>query len=313
MAYDVTKTNGERLAIVPDRQIDTTTSIKLLGKNFPSYGEIMAENLVAMLEHFSNPQAPQSPIIGQLWYKTTENILYVNADGTNNGWYPLGGKEVIGGPATAFETSAIKDENGFFHPAIKVKVNYVYVAIISSDTSAYRPHPVDEVAIATNFPLIGQGINMNMSGNDDDGDGESGNYKLRGRSIEAEFADMAEIYVADGYLQAGNLVRLGGNNEITKTVAPFDSQVFGVISTAPGFLLNSKMKRAEFAYPVALKGRVPCLVTGKVNKGQRIVASDIPGVGMATDHFDPATIIGRAISDKHDNDLGTVEVAIGVR
>lgn len=309
MAYDVTKTNGERLAIVPDRQIDTTTSIKLLGKNFPSYGEIMAENLVAMLEHFSNPQQPANPIIGQLWFKTTENILYVNADGTDNGWYPIGGKEVIGGPATAFETSTIKDVNGFYHPAIKVKVNYIYIAIISSDSSAYVPHA--DTGLQANFPMIGQGINLNMSGTDDDG--EAGNYKLRGRSVEAEFADMAEIYVADGYLQAGNIVRLGGAKEITKSISKFDSQVFGVISTAPGFLLNSKMKLQEFAYPVALKGRVPCLVTGKVNKGQRIVASDLPGIGMATDHFDPATIIGRAISEKHDDAIGTVEVAIGVR
>lgn len=310
MAYDVTKTNGERLVIVPDRQIDaTSTSIRLLGKNFPSYGEIMAENLVQMLEHFSNPVAPSNPIIGQLWYKSIENILYVNADGTDSGWYPIGGKEVIGGPATAFETSSIKDVNGYFHPAIKVKVNYVYIAIISSDATAYVPHA--DTNLQASFPMIGQGINLNMTGTDDDG--ESGNFKIRGRSVEAEFADMAEIYVADGYLQAGNLVRLGGAKEITKTVAQFDSQVFGVISTAPGFLLNSKMKMAEYAYPVALKGRVPCLVTGKVNKGQRIVASDIPGIGMATDHFDPATIIGRAISEKHDDAVGTVEVAIGVR
>ncbi len=142
---------------------------------------------------------------------------------------------------------------------------------------------------------------------------EYGNFKIRGRAMEAEFADMAEIYKSDIELLPGNLVVLGGNQEITKTSRAFDDQIFGVISTAPGFLLNAKEKMKELAYPVALKGRVPCLVKGTVTKGQRIVASDIEGVGMATDTFDAAAIIGRAIGTKQDNGVGLVEVAVGVR
>ena len=34
MAYDVTRTDGTRLAIVADRTVNTTTPIKLLGKNY---------------------------------------------------------------------------------------------------------------------------------------------------------------------------------------------------------------------------------------------------------------------------------------
>jgi hypothetical protein len=309
MAYDVTKTNGERLVIVPDRQVDTTTSIKLLGKNYPSYGEIMAENLVQMLENFSAPVAPSKPIIGQLWYHAVQQVLYVNVTGNGNGWYPIGGKEIIGGPVTGFQTSTIKDTFGSQHPAMKIVVNGTIIAIISSDAGSYIPHA--DTGLAVQFPNIGQGINMNYSGVDNDG--ESGNFKIRGRAMEAEFADMAEIYIADDYLLPGNLVKLGGAKEITKTVSEFDNQIFGIISTAPGFLLNSRQKLTEHAYPVALKGRVPCLVKGTVRKGQRIVASDIAGVGMATDHFDAATIIGRAIGEKHSDEIDAVEVAVGVR
>jgi len=310
MAYDVTKTNLERLTLIPDRQLDaTSTSLKLLGKNFPSYGEVMAENLVALLEHFSNTTAPAHPIIGQLWFKTTENILYVNTNGQDNGWYPIGGQNVIGGPSTGFETSQIKDTLGQMHSAIKFRVDGQIVAIISSDAGTYIPHATS--GLQGTFPTIGAGFNMN------DGDPTSGsnygNFKIRGRAMEAEFADMAEIYVADDMLVPGNIVKLGGSKEITKTTQEFDDQVFGIISTAPGFLLNSKMKMAEYAYPVALKGRVPCVVKGPVKKGQRIVASDIPGVGMATDTFDAAAIIGRAIGEKHDDTVGAVEVAVGVR
>ena len=41
MAYDVTKSNGERLSIVADRTVDSSTSsISLIGKNYTGYGEI---------------------------------------------------------------------------------------------------------------------------------------------------------------------------------------------------------------------------------------------------------------------------------
>jgi len=109
------------------------------------------------------------------------------------------------------------------------------------------------------------------------------------------------------------LVKLGGYSEITMTTEQFDTAVFGVISTQPGFLLNSGEKEKALAYPVALKGRVPCLVKGPVRKGQRIVASDVAGVGMATDTYESAAIIGRAISEKNSDDIGSVEVAVGVK
>jgi len=308
MAYDVTKTNGERLTIVPDRQVDTTTSLRLLGKNYTSYGEIMAENLVQMLEHFAAPVAPANPMYGQLWFKTTENIVYIF---TTEGWAPLGGWQTIGGIDTGFETGAIKDTNNIYHKALKIKVANVIVAIVSSDSGTYEPHA--DTGLQSSFPDIGQGINLNQSGNADVGEEEWGNFKLRGRTVEAEFADMAEIYFADDNLVSGNIVKLGGEREITKTTKEYDDQVFGIVSTAPGFLLNSRRKYDKHAYPVALKGRVPCLVKGTVRKGQRIVASDEPGIGMAVDHFDPVATVGRAISAKDTFDTGIVEVSVGVR
>ena len=313
MAYDVTKTDGTRLTIVADRQVNNTVPIKLIGKNYAGYGELMAENLVQMLEHFSNPTAPINPIVGQFWWNSSENVLYVCApslSGPGVTWYPIGGRDLIGGPHTGFKLSSIRDTGGNYHPAIRAIVNDVTTFIISSDSGSYTPG-YEDAGLATNFPTIGQGINLNMSGTDTDG--EAGNFKVRGRSVEAEFADMAEIYKSDTELLPGNLVVLGGASEITKTSRAFDDQIFGVISTAPGFLLNSKMKLHELAYPVALKGRVPCLIDGPVRKGQRIVASDIAGVGMATDQFDAATIIGRAIGQKESDGVGLVEVAVGVR
>ena len=313
MAYDITKTDGTRLTIVADRTVDTTTPIKLLGKNYSAYGEIMAENLVQMLENFSNPVEPNNPIIGQFWWNSDSHVISVY-DGEK--WNPIGGSDLIGGPVDGFSIALIKDIAGQFHHAIKIHVGATLnatkgtiVAIISSEAASYTPH--QDTGLQSRFPTIGCGINMN-DGVDGQG-GDFGNFKIRGRAMEAEFADMAEIYRSDVELVPGNIVRLGGELEITKTIKAYDEEVFGIISTAPGFLLNSKIKMVENAYPVALKGRVPCLVTGQVRKGQRIVSSEIQGVGMATDEYNPINIIGRALSDKTSQGLGTVEVAVGVR
>ena len=312
MAYDVTKTDGTRLTIVSDRQVDITTPIKLLGKNYPAYGEIMAENLVQMLENFSNPVEPSNPITGQFWWNSNSRVIYV-FDGVK--WNPIGGTDLIGGPVEGFSTALIKDTAGLFHRAMKIHVGSsltattgTIVAIISSEAASYTPHP--DYPWANRFPTIGCGINMNDG---QDAGSEYGNFKIRGRAMEAEFADMAEIYRSDVELVPGNIVRLGGEMEITKTIKAYDEEVFGIISTAPGFLLNSKMKMQENAYPVALKGRVPCLVKGAVRKGQRIVSSEVEGVGMATNEYNPINIIGRALDDKISDGISTVEVAVGVR
>jgi hypothetical protein len=319
MAYDVTKTDGTRLTILADRTVDVTTPIKLIGKNYAGYGEIMAENLVQMLEHFSSPgdvnsYLPQdskliNPIIGQLWYDSVNEVINIYTAG---GWSPLGGRDLIGGPKTGIRIGNIVDTNGGVHPAMQFVVNKVVVAIMSSDAGTYTPGGPN-AGLANAFPNIGQGINMNQSGTADVGEEVWGNFKLRGRTVEAEFADMAEIYRADTPLLPGNLVRLGGEKEITKTIKAWDDEVFGVISTAPGFLLNSRMKMQEHAYPVALKGRVPCLVKGPIRAGQRIVASDLVGIGMAADHYDPAATIARAISSKNTEEVGLVEAAVGVK
>jgi hypothetical protein len=307
MAYDINKTDGTRVVIVPDRTLKTVAGIRLLGKNYSSYGEIMAENLVQMTEHhasYGTATAPADALPGQIWFNTQDKSLYVYIDNSIR-WIPFGGLHF--GNATGIDLTPIKDDQGFFHQAIKMKVGGKIVGIISKDS--YTPNV--DTGLQAEFPSIGKGINLNQSGTDTDG--EPGDYKFRGRSMEAEFADMAEIYHSDMELVPGNLIKLGGNKEITMTTSEYDDGIFGIISTAPGFLLNSGAKLNENAYPVALKGRVPCIVKGPVYQGQRIVASDIPGIGMGADRADLNAVIGRAIRTKESEEIGTVEVAVGVK
>ena len=132
-----------------------------------------------------------------------------------------------------------------------------------------------------------------------------------GVATSAQYADMAEIYSADADYEAGTVVKIGGDAEITMTIDHADTDVFGVISTAPAYLMNSEAE----GLPVALSGRVPVKVIGKIKKGQRLVSSDIPGVAWASmeDEYDPRAIVGRSLEDKNDGGEGTVEAVIGVR
>jgi hypothetical protein len=91
MAYTINKTNTAVLTTIADGSTSNTTSLTLIGKNYPGYGEILNENFVRLLEsHASASPGPTSPIAGQLWWDTTNNILKVHTGtGTTTGWRPL--------------------------------------------------------------------------------------------------------------------------------------------------------------------------------------------------------------------------------
>lgn len=78
MAYKINKTDGSLVTEIIDGSIDqTSTSITLIGKNLPSYGEFINENFVKILENFANSTMPDNPIVGQLWFDTAEGRIKV--------------------------------------------------------------------------------------------------------------------------------------------------------------------------------------------------------------------------------------------
>jgi hypothetical protein len=78
MAYQINKTDGTIVATVADGQIDNlSTDLTLIGKNYSGFGEAFNENLVKLLENFSNVTAPSNPIKGQLWFDASESKLKI--------------------------------------------------------------------------------------------------------------------------------------------------------------------------------------------------------------------------------------------
>jgi len=78
MAYTINLYDGTLLTTVADGTIDTAaTNIKLIGKNFTGYGELIDENFVHMLENFADVTAPTAPLVGQIWWNSAIGTLTV--------------------------------------------------------------------------------------------------------------------------------------------------------------------------------------------------------------------------------------------
>jgi hypothetical protein len=78
MAYQINKTDGTIVSTVADGQIDNlSTDLTLIGKNYSGFGEAFNENLIKLLENFSNTTSPTNPIQGQLWFDASESKLKI--------------------------------------------------------------------------------------------------------------------------------------------------------------------------------------------------------------------------------------------
>ena len=78
MSYQLNKTDGTLLTDLIDGQIDdTSTNLVLVGRNYTGYGEYFNENMIKLLENFSNSAAPSNPLTGQIWWDTNEQRLKV--------------------------------------------------------------------------------------------------------------------------------------------------------------------------------------------------------------------------------------------
>jgi hypothetical protein len=131
------------------------------------------------------------------------------------------------------------------------------------------------------------------------------------RATSAQYADLAEMYVADANYPPGTVVEFGGTQEITISSASHSTAVAGIVSTNPSYLMNST-QTGEHVLPVALTGRVPCQVQGPVRKGDVLVASSTPGVAQRIGmNWQPGCVVGKSMAVIDTAEIKTIEVAVG--
>lgn len=168
MAYQVNKFNGQFLTSVQDGTIDTSTDLRFVGKNYAGYGEIQNENFLHLMENFANTNPPPKPVIGQLWYDSTNKkikfwdgskfkiaagaeVSSVQPTGLSVGefWFDSVAKQlyaytgteyVLIGPDTSPDLGAsaavsltVKDTLGVNHTVVQIIANNVTVAVVSNE------------------------------------------------------------------------------------------------------------------------------------------------------------------------------------
>jgi hypothetical protein len=139
----------------------------------------------------------------------------------------------------------------------------------------------------------------------------TGTFRLAsGSTLHATYADLAEYYEADKEYAVGTVLIFSGDKEVTLTNRKGDHRVAGVVSDNAALVMNEDCQGEKVL--VALQGRVPCRVVGKVEKGDLMVTSHIPGVAVsAGGNANAGTIIGKALENFESDHIGTIEVAVG--
>lgn len=132
------------------------------------------------------------------------------------------------------------------------------------------------------------------------------------KATSAQYADVAELYRADRDYQSGTVLEIGGTAEVTETTEMASQRIAGVVSTNPAFIMNNVPDSVGMVQ-VALLGRVPCLVTGQVRRGDLLCSSRVAGHAMAmpVDQYRPGAVVGKALEDHHSDGAGQIEIMVG--
>jgi hypothetical protein len=131
------------------------------------------------------------------------------------------------------------------------------------------------------------------------------------KATSAQYADLAEMYLADRHYNPGTVLVFGGIKEVTASMIDHDPRVAGVVSTQPSYLMNSGLS-GKYPVELALTGRVPCQVQGPVEKGDRLV-NIAPGVAgrLNLDKYQVGCVIGKSLEIIQDESMQLIEIAIG--
>jgi hypothetical protein len=146
--------------------------------------------------------------------------------------------------------------------------------------------------------------------------GSSANFfnRVFATATTALYADVAERFAADEVMEPGTVVELGGSKEITRATNDLSEQVFGVISTNPAFMMNGGAGEDDTHPAVAMTGRVPVKVVGRVRKGDRLVSAG-DGVARAAlpGEVTAFNVIGRSLVDKLTPESGKIEAIVTIK
>ena len=149
-----------------------------------------------------------------------------------------------------------------------------------------------------------------LTGNNDGKGVVKGEWTLdTGAKFQATYADLAEYYEGDQEYEPGTVLVFGGDKEVTTTKSMNDTRSAGVVSTDPAYTMNHAQTGIRVC--IALAGRVPCKVVGRVKKGDMLTTSSTAGYAVKALNPTLGAIIGKALEDKDYGEAGVIQVAVG--
>lgn len=154
---------------------------------------------------------------------------------------------------------------------------------------------------------VGNITNANTNGVGNIGSSTNSFNTIFARATSAQYADIAECYLADAAYTPGTVLEFGGKFEVTESTDE-SQRIAGVVSTSPAYVMNDQLQ-GQHVVQVALLGRVPCRVRGKIFKGDFMVAGG-SGYARPTAYPKFGTVIGKALED-FDGVDGVIEIVVG--
>jgi hypothetical protein len=130
-----------------------------------------------------------------------------------------------------------------------------------------------------------------------------------GSQLQATYSDLAEWYTSDKEYEPGTVLVFGGDAETTTTTQINDTRCAGVVTTDPAYTMNHDLVGTKVC--IALVGRVPCKVVGRVKKGDMLTTSATPGYAVRATIPTLGAVIGKALEDKDSGEAGVIEIAVG--
>ena len=281
MRITVTETTDERDVAVFDRTgiVPGTTNLYNLGSSLNKWATVYATSINSNLLANDTTTAYNAStkaftgsftgnIVGTdstvLINATTKQIGYsaANLQGTLTG-NVLGNVTGTASNATALDSKL---------PATAATANTVAVRDASGNIAAARftgiADRADQLLVGATYRSSATTATANtIAARDASGDIYASLFQ--GTATAARYADLAEKYLADQEYEVGTVVVVGGEAEVTASIA--GQRAIGVVSANPAFMMNKDLEGGTY---IALKGRVPVKINGTVKKGDRLTASD---------------------------------------
>jgi hypothetical protein len=224
----------------------------------------------------------------------------VSATGNITGSFILGnGSQLTGIDATSIQSGTSN---------VRVTSSGGNVSVGVGGTSNVAVFSTGGLTLGTGSLTVGNIVNSNANGVGNIGSSSVFFNTIFAKATSAQYADLAEKYVADAEYAPGTVLAFGGEEEVTLSTEAGSTRVAGVVSTNPSYIMNAGLT-GEHVAMVALQGRVPCRVVGTVAKGDLMVAAG-NGAAQADNAARAGTIIGKAL-ENFSGAEGTIEVVIG--